>query len=189
MYRATKRHSCQKSDHVSLPHLYEPCPSWKKSPSPHCHFLYMLQLFSSTYSCEQLFSKRKHRKNKISLKISDEQLETSLRMAVASIQLNQWITFTKMSSTFPLFLWFCCSPFSVLIKNIKNKMFCYAYTWIISFILWELLWKSSSYFVKLARDVRGASWMYGHRGWTFPKIFCCILLPWDRWQQRGSVTQ
>lgn len=117
MYRATKRHPCQKSYHLSLPHLYEPCPSRKTYPSLHCRVLFMSLLFGSTYSCEQLFSKRKHRKNKISLNIFDEHLETSLGMAVTSIWPGWCITFTKTSSSIPLALWFCCFPFSVLIKK------------------------------------------------------------------------
>ena len=27
------------------------------------------------------------------------------------------------------------------------------------------------------------------RGWTFPSVFCYVLLPWNRWQQRGSVKE
>ena len=30
---------------------------------------------------------------------------------------------------------------------------------------------------------------YGSRGWTFPPIFHSVLLPCDRWQQRGSLTK
>ena len=29
----------------------------------------------------------------------------------------------------------------------------------------------------------------GNRGWTFPPIFHYMLLPCDRWQQRGSLTE
>ena len=36
----------------------------------------------------------------------------------------------------------------------------------------------------LAHDVRGWCWWDG-RGWTFSPISHCILLPYDRWQQRA----
>ena len=29
----------------------------------------------------------------------------------------------------------------------------------------------------------------GSRGWTFPPIFCYMLLPFDRWQQRSRLTK
>ena len=38
----------------------------------------------------------------------------------------------------------------------------------------------------LAIDVRWC-WWYGTRAWTFPQIFPYILLPYDRWQQKGSL--
>ena len=44
------------------------------------------------------------------------------------------------------------------------------------------------YFVLWACDVRGGWWWYGGRSWTFPPIFCYILLLYGRWQQRGSLT-
>ena len=40
----------------------------------------------------------------------------------------------------------------------------------------------------LTHDIRGGCWWYGSRGWTFPPIFHYMLLPCDRWQQRGSLT-
>jgi len=47
---------------------------------------------------------------------------------------------------------------------------------------------NASDFVLLVHDIRG-KWWYGSRGWTFPPVFCHVLLPCDRWQQRGSLTQ
>ena len=38
----------------------------------------------------------------------------------------------------------------------------------------------------IAHNTRGRWWWYGSRGWTSPPIFCDILLPCDRWQQRGN---
>ena len=37
--------------------------------------------------------------------------------------------------------------------------------------------------------VRGECWWYDSRGWTFPPIFCYILLLSNRWQQRCSLTK
>ena len=41
----------------------------------------------------------------------------------------------------------------------------------------------------LAHNVTGRCWWYGSRCWTFPPIFPYILLPWDKWQQRNSLTK
>ena len=41
----------------------------------------------------------------------------------------------------------------------------------------------------LAHCVWGRCWWYGSRGWTFPPTSHYILLSWDRWQQRGTLTQ
>jgi len=46
----------------------------------------MSTLFGSTYVCEQLLSRMKYRKSNISLKISDEGLESSLRTVATSIR-------------------------------------------------------------------------------------------------------
>ena len=49
-------------------------------------------------------------------------------------------------------------------------------------------WESNaSYFITLAYSVR-SRW-YGNRGWTFPPIYCSVLLLCDRWQQRGTLTK
>ena len=37
--------------------------------------------------------------------------------------------------------------------------------------------------------VRGRWWSYDSRNWHFLPIFHYVLLPYNRWQQRGSVTQ
>jgi len=47
---------------------------------------YSCHHFGSTYICEQLFSRRKCRKSKISSKSSVEHLENSLRIATTSIE-------------------------------------------------------------------------------------------------------
>ena len=48
---------------------------------------------------------------------------------------------------------------------------------------------NASYFMTLVRNVRSRCWWYGSRGWTFQPKFCSMVLPCDRWQQRGSLTQ
>lgn len=48
---------------------------------------------------------------------------------------------------------------------------------------------NASYFILLAHNVRGGRWWYGCRGWTFLETLCYMLLPCDRWQQRGSLTK
>jgi len=45
------------------------------------------------------------------------------------------------------------------------------------------------HFIMLTYNVRGRCWWYGSRGWTFPPIFHYILLPCDKWQQKGSLTK
>ena len=45
------------------------------------------------------------------------------------------------------------------------------------------------YFIMLAHNIRGRRWWCGSRGWTFPPIFHYMLLPCDRWQQRGSLAK
>ena len=49
--------------------------------------------------------------------------------------------------------------------------------------------RTASYFVMLAHSVRGRCWWYGRKGWTFPPVFHSMLLPCDRWQPRGSLTE
>ena len=50
-------------------------------------------------------------------------------------------------------------------------------------------YKLASHFIILAHNIRGGYWWYGSRGWTCPPIFHYTLLPCDRWQQRGSLTE
>ena len=48
---------------------------------------------------------------------------------------------------------------------------------------------NASYFIMLVHNVSSGCWWYDSREWTFPPISHCILLPCDRWQQRGSLTK
>ena len=40
-----------------------------------------------------------------------------------------------------------------------------------------------------AHNVSGRYWRYSSIGWTFPPISHYMLLPYNRWQQRGSLTE
>ena len=53
---------------------------------------------------------------------------------------------------------------------------------------WAALKVTPSKSIMLAHDVRGGCWWYS-RSWTFPPTSHYILLPCDRWQQWGSLTQ
>jgi len=46
---------------------------------------------------------------------------------------------------------------------------------------------NASYFIMLVPDIRGRCWWYDNSGWTFPPVFCYILLLCDRWQHRGNL--
>jgi len=48
---------------------------------------------------------------------------------------------------------------------------------------------NASCFIVSAHDVRGRWCWDGSRGWTFPPTSHSMLLPCDRWQQRGGLTQ
>jgi len=85
-YGVAIRHSTQRFHHVSLSDFYKPYFTRKKYPSHHKHSLFMSLLFDSIYIYEQQFSRMKLRKSKISSKISDEHLESSLRIATAAIK-------------------------------------------------------------------------------------------------------
>jgi len=84
MCRGTVVHSTQKSDRVSLLNFYKPSFSRGRFLSLHSHTLFMLLLFGSTYVCEQMFSRMKLRKNKISSAVSHKHLGNLLRMLATS---------------------------------------------------------------------------------------------------------
>jgi len=76
--------------------------------------------------CEPLISRTKHRKSKLSSKISAEHLENSLRIATTSTEPGWCMGFTKTRSGIPLVL--CCC-FSFLCSNKKYfKKTCFLYT-------------------------------------------------------------
>jgi len=71
---------------MSLLDLYKHSLIREIYPSLHNHTSFMLSLFRNKYIPEQLFSRMKHRKIKISSKISDKHLESSLRIAATAIK-------------------------------------------------------------------------------------------------------
>ena len=53
---------------------------------------------------------------------------------------------------------------------------------------YEGCFESNTYFIILAHAIRVGCWWYGSRGWIFPPISRYMLLPCDRWQKRGTLT-
>jgi len=80
----------------------------EKYPSLRNHTFFTSLLFGTTYICEELFSRMKYRKSKISSEISDKHLDRSLRMAATATEPDWWVSITKTKSQIPLVLWFCC---------------------------------------------------------------------------------
>ena len=100
-----------KYSNISLPDVYKTHLTRGKYPLLHSHALFVSALFGNMYICEQLFSRMKYRKSKITSKISDKHLENSLRIAASSIKLQRYVSFTKTRPNIPLILCFCCSLF------------------------------------------------------------------------------
>ena len=72
---------------VSLPDIHNPYLTREKYPLLHNYILFMSLSFGSMNICEQL-ARMKYRKSNISSRISDEHLETSLRIATTAIELG-----------------------------------------------------------------------------------------------------
>ena len=98
----------EKSDHVSLPDFHKPYLTREKYSSLHNHTLFISLLFGSTYLCEQLFWRIKHRWSKFHQK-SLMNLENALRMATTFIKADWCIRFTETRSNISLHLCFCYS--------------------------------------------------------------------------------
>lgn len=71
----------------------------------------------------------------------------------------------------------CFSQFHILLNHFRSYI-CRAYSK-----------RNVSYFVMLAHNIRGEYLWYDSRDWTFPPIFGYIMLSYDRWQQKGSITK
>ena len=115
----------QKSDHVSLPDFHNPSFTREKYLSLHHHVLFVALPFGSKHICEQLLSRMKCRRSKISSKISDEHHENCTHCH----QTRDWyVSFSTKRSHIPLVLWFCCSLFFDVLKQILKVKFYYLYT-------------------------------------------------------------
>ena len=60
---------------LSLPDFHNAYLTREKYALLQNHTLFMSSLFGNTYTCEQLLSRKKHRKSNISSKISDKHLQ------------------------------------------------------------------------------------------------------------------
>ena len=59
----------------------------------------------------------------------------------------------------------------------------------LTLIIQGLRQRNDFYSIMLAHDAIGRYWWYGSRHRTFPAVLYYILLPCDRWQQKGSWTE
>ena len=100
MYSVAIRHSTQKSDCVSSLNFTRLIR--EKYPLFYNQALVTSSLFSSMYVCEQLFSRMKQWKNKISSKVSDKHLKSSLRIAATAIKWDWGASFPETRAHIPL---------------------------------------------------------------------------------------
>ena len=124
---------------ITSPSLYQTStsPLWpERNTPPFTVTSYSRHCCLEVYT--HLFSRMKHRKSKISSKISDKHPESPLRMAATTIKPG-WGSFTNIRSNIQSVLWFCCSLF-FFNKKIKDKnKFYYIYALTILDILSEQL--------------------------------------------------
>jgi hypothetical protein len=71
---------------ISILEFYSKYLSKEKYPGIHKHAIFITSMFGSTYKCEQLFSQMKNVKSSIRSRITDEHLESSLRIATTNIE-------------------------------------------------------------------------------------------------------
>ena len=93
-----------------------------------------------------------------------------------------------MISVTPLIIVTACGPNTILfvlqfsynseIVFLDFAIYCFSYCFK----------SNASYFIMLAHNARGKRW-YGSKCWTFPPILHYVLLPCNRWQQRGTLTE
>ena len=115
-----------------------------------------------------------------------------------STTINQWTFFFLIFCSSPIH----CSTQEIVLSKANNFRFLKDDAHLVLQIIRTLTSKQSelllhkccsegnvSYFIMLADNIRGGCWWYSSRGWTFPPIFCYILLLCNRWQQRGSLTE
>jgi hypothetical protein len=78
----------EKFNQVSLEEFYKTYLDEEKYPAFYEHAQWMISLFGNTYTCEQLFSRMRHIKSQMRTRITDEHLESCLRIATTSIVIN-----------------------------------------------------------------------------------------------------
>ena len=108
MYWAETRHWTQRSDQTTLPDLQKCHLTREKNPLLHRNTLLIASLFGHMYFCEQLLSRMKHTKCRISSTASNKHLENLLRIAATDIKPDWGLSFTKTRPNIPLVLCFCC---------------------------------------------------------------------------------
>jgi len=163
-----------------LTKLFKPSIAKEKYPTPHNHILFMSPLLAAhafENNCFQGWNTRR-------VKFHQQSLKNASRVH------REWQPLPLVSQKqlhLSLVFWFCYSFFFFKLKNIKISFVTYMHQ------LYYIFSKgcsesNASFFIMLAHDVRSGYWWYGSRDWTFPSISCYSLLPCDRWQQRGSLT-
>ena len=153
---------------------------------PHQCALSMSLCFVSTDICEQLCSRVKHRKSNVSSNITDEHHQTSLRAAATAAEPHWCVSKVKYPTGLMALL---LSFFYSYNKILKIKISFVAYLHELYYIYKGRSESNASCFMTSTHHIRGRWWWYGSRGGTFPPISHSMLLPCDRWQQRGSLTQ
>ena len=100
-------------NHKIFTRFYKTSLIREKYPSLHSQDLFMSLLFGGACICQQLLSRVMHRKSKISSKISDEYLESSLRIAATAIEPDWCVSFIETIPNITPILCFCCSLFNI----------------------------------------------------------------------------
>ena len=158
----------EKFHHVSLPDFHKPTLTKEKHPLLHSHTLFMSSLFGSMYICEQYLSRMKYMKSNISSKISDEHLESSLRMAATATEPAWCISFTKTRPNIPFVLCFCCTLISMFwLKNTHRSKLFYLNTLNLFCILYAAQGNFRLLSVTQASQKVGQQW---HRAYTSKEI-------------------
>lgn len=108
MYMVEFRHSIQiKMWSCLFARFFKIYLATGKYPSLHNHTLIMSLLFGNKYTCEQLFSRMRHRKSKMRSKISDVHFQNSLRIAVTASE-PDWCNYCLLQ----IILCWCFFPLS-----------------------------------------------------------------------------
>lgn len=91
----------KKSGHVCLPDFCKIFLTREKYPLLRSHTFFTSLHFGSAYICEKLFPRMKHRKSYIRSKVSDKELENSLRIATTSLNQTDALASQKQDQISP----------------------------------------------------------------------------------------